>query len=221
MTFFYFETIKKYIIAFASLFDELYVQRWDETKQQFEQIKVPISFSPKTKVYQYLKTQRHDIATYLPRIGFELVDIQFDSERKKQTNIILGKDTTQDKILLEGVPYIFNFNMVIWTKFYEDNLQLLEQIVSQFSPDVSLSIKQNILFQFEKTIIIQLAGVNFNINTDLSAEDIQIIQSSLDFSIKGYIYPNIMNANLIKQIDLTGYYQDQKRTNQLFQKLIQ
>ena len=221
MVFYYFETIKKYIIAFASLFDDLYIQKFNQTTQQFEQIKVPITFAPKSKIYDYLKKQRFDIATYLPRIAFVLSGMNFDPSRKKQTNVVLGIDKTNDKILLEGVPYNFQFDMTIWTKYYEDNLQLIEQITSQFAPDVSVALKEDILLQFERTIVIELENINFNINESFGDDEMRVIQSNLSFSAKGYIYPNIKDAKLIKQIDLSGYYKSHQAEQKVFEKLIE
>jgi len=220
MTFYYFETIKKYIIAFASLFDEIYIQRWNAKTNEFEQLKVPITFAPKQKVYEYMRQNRPDISVYLPRLGFVLSGIEYDPSRKRQTNVIIGKDPDNDKILLEGVPYILTFDMGIWTKYYEDNLQIIEQIASQFAPDVTISLKEDILLQFERNFTIQLNSINFNINEQFGEEDIRIIQSGLNFTAKGYIYPNILDSKLIKQIDLTGYYKSKQEQAKVFEKLI-
>ena len=220
MTFYYFETIKKYIIAFASLFDEIYIQRWNAKTNEFEQLKVPITFAPKQKVYEYIRQNRPDISVYLPRLGFVLSGIEYDPNRKKQTNVIIGKDPDNDKILLEGVPYTLTFDMGIWSKYYEDNLQIIEQIASQFAPDVTISLKEDILLQFERNFTIQLNSINFNINEQFGEEDIRVIQSELNFTAKGYIYPNILDSKLIKQIDLTGYYKSKQEQAKVFEKLI-
>ena len=54
-TTFYNETIRKTVIGFGSLFDDIFVQRFDSSGNLQKKILVPISYSPKEKFIRMLR----------------------------------------------------------------------------------------------------------------------------------------------------------------------
>ena len=49
---FYHASIRKLVVAFGSLFDEIYISRTQEDGTEIKKIKVPISYGPKEKFYR-------------------------------------------------------------------------------------------------------------------------------------------------------------------------
>ena len=46
---FYFGTIRKYVIAFGNLFNDIYVQRLDSNGNRIQTLAVPLAYGPKEK----------------------------------------------------------------------------------------------------------------------------------------------------------------------------
>ena len=76
--------IRKYVIVFGSMFNDLTVQR-NNGSSRIQTLAVPIAYGPKQKFLVRLDTDPNldrEIAISLPRIGFELSGISYDSNRK-------------------------------------------------------------------------------------------------------------------------------------------
>ena len=87
---FYHSTLRKTVIGFGSLFDNLYVVRTQDNNPI--KIKVPIQYGSKEKFIQrYKDTLNREnkdsivLQTILPRLGFDMGEIAYDASRKKPT----------------------------------------------------------------------------------------------------------------------------------------
>ena len=72
---YYNESIRKTVIAFGSLFNQIYFNRKDSSGSVIETSSVPLTYGPKEKFVQMLKsesglTDQTHVKTTLPRIGF-------------------------------------------------------------------------------------------------------------------------------------------------------
>ena len=77
---FYHETIKRAVSVFGTLFNNISVKRADGTA-----LKVPLAYGPRQKWItrlQQVDTTTTRTAISLPRMGFELTSIEYDSTRK-------------------------------------------------------------------------------------------------------------------------------------------
>ena len=92
-TTFYNETIRKTVVAFGSLFDEIFVVRKNKDGTTNKRVMVPISYASKEKFIRMLDefpdTKGQDgaaaIASVLPRMGFSITSINYDGARKRNT----------------------------------------------------------------------------------------------------------------------------------------
>ena len=116
---FYNEGLRKVVIAFGSLFNNIVITRKDSTGKTTQSMKVPLAYGPSQKFLARLDqdpnaTQK--IALTLPRIGFEMQSFDYDGSRKLN-RIIRQKRVTDenDKKLKQmttqytPVPYNINF----------------------------------------------------------------------------------------------------------------
>ena len=77
---FYFDTIKTYIIAMSHIFDNIHVIRSDSAGIDVKNIKVPLTYSGKTKLfYKLQQDQDRNVSTILPRISFMFDRMERDS----------------------------------------------------------------------------------------------------------------------------------------------
>lgn len=133
-TTFYNESIRNTVIAFGSLFNEIYVTRKDSSGNITSKLKVPMTYGPKEKFIrmlgeysQLLGTEKErDIGSLLPRIGFNIEAINYDQERKRNTlSKRYTRNTDSNRVNYEyaEVPYNIDFFATIAARTMEDTLR--------------------------------------------------------------------------------------------------
>ena len=145
---FYHQTIRKYVAAFGTLFNDINVERKNSSGTVVEKIKVPLAYGPKQKhvlASQETTTVARQTATRTPRMGFALTGVAYDSIRKLNTvgrnvaaNTAAGTSTLMTQY--NPVPYNFDFTLFILVKNAEDGTQILEQILPFFTPEFTVTI---------------------------------------------------------------------------------
>ena len=100
---FYNESLRKTVIAFGSLFNDIYITRKDKTGADRQTLKVPLAYGPKQKFIIRLEADPgldRAIAITLPRLGFEISGLEYDPSRKLNRIIKQRKvSNTEDKKL--------------------------------------------------------------------------------------------------------------------------
>ena len=149
---FYNESLRKTVIAFGSLFNDIYISRKDSTGADVQTLKVPLAYGPKQKFIIRLEADPgldRAIAITLPRLGFEISGLEYDPSRKLNRIIKRRKvSTTEDKKLQQmqsqytPVPYNLNFELFCMAKNSDDGIQIVEQIVPFFQPEYTVALKE-------------------------------------------------------------------------------
>lgn len=198
--FFYYGTTKNIIAAFGILFRDVeYVNDWGET------LKVPIHYLPREKFIEITEVNAdHDdgIETMvtLPRFGFELISIDYDSTR--MLNPMSKMSHTQDdthRYMFNRVPYNLAFSLYLATRKFEDSLKIVEQIMPFFTPDINITIKDKEDFEIYTDIPIVLNNSSFMIDYMGGFETRRTIQWSFSFTAKAYLYSNTREQSRIKE----------------------
>ena len=145
-TYFYHQILRKTIISFGTLFNNITIEKKDDNDNTFSTVKVPIAYGPTQKFLARL-TQQADlnrpVEIQLPRMSFEFNGITYDPQRKlttTQTFQAVDKDDNKIKETYMPVPYNMNFELSIYTKINDDMLQIIEQILPYFQPEYSLTV---------------------------------------------------------------------------------
>ena len=84
-TYYYHEIIRKTIIAFGTLFNDLDIHHKDGTGNTNSVIKVPLAYGPAQKFLARLEQQANldkPVQITLPRMSFEMTSIEYDASRK-------------------------------------------------------------------------------------------------------------------------------------------
>ena len=128
----------------------------------------------------------------LPRLSFEIGSIDYDPSRhlnklNRRTSRVPGDNTT---ITFQEVPYNVGFSLYCYTRTMDDNLQILEQIVPQFSPEFTVSLNLNTI-DTKVDVPIVLGGVAIQEQADGNFLDRRIIASSFNFTCKSRLYNEI------------------------------
>ena len=221
-TTFYNETIRKTVIGFGSLFDDIYVQRLNSSGQLEKKILVPVSYSPKEKFIRMLRefpllkgdgSDTH-IGQVLPRMGFSITNIDYDGSRKRNTVFRRYVDgavdpTTglveQNKTQFTEVPYNIGFNLAIGGRSTDDCLQIVEQILPYFTPEFTLTINftDNFNTKIDVPIVLNSVSPEFEFEGDTSTQRNVIF--NLSFTALSYVFSPIKTNKIIRKTDVTTF----------------
>lgn len=217
-THFYNRTIRKVVVAFGTLFNDLLLVRYNKAGTvEHERTRVPLSYGAKEKYIQRLTsdpTLTKSIATYVPRISFDLVALEYDSSRKFNTinrNFSTNATTGAVSAQYAPVPYNFEFEMAIYVRNTEDGTQILEQILPYFTPDftVTVDLIPSLGRKYDMPIILNSVTPQTEYEGDMSTT--RLIIWNLSFTVKGYIFPPVSTVGLIEQAN-TNIYTDSRST---------
>ena len=205
--------IRKYVIVFGSMFNDLTVQR-NSGSSRIQTLAVPIAYGPKQKFLVRLDTDPNldrEIAISLPRIGFELSGISYDSNRKlnsAQKNTYDHTDKNFRKTQYTPVPYNIDFTMSIFVKNADDGTQILEQILPYFKPEWNMSVNLVPEMNIKMDIPTVLNSVDLEDTYDGDFQTRRAIIWNLNFTMKGYLYGPVANQGVIKRISVDIYEDD-------------
>jgi len=211
-TYFYHSTTRKLVTAFGTLFNNIYITRTDNgvTKK----IKVPLIYSPKEKFVHRLNldVDKTMVQTILPRMGFSITNMTYDTERKKNSINKRWKQelTTNDNVIFqyryEDVPYNIDFQLYVYTRNMDDGLQIIEQILPFFTPEFTITIKPKVLNTTDEKIDIPIVLSQITpseIYDDKFSEETRVLTWDLQFTAKTYLYGPVKGApNIIKDVNI-------------------
>jgi hypothetical protein len=219
-TYFYHEIIRRNIVAFGTLFNNIEIRHRNEDGTQASMIKVPLAYAPIQKLLARIKqqpdlTKRGNLT--LPRMSFELMGIQYDSSRKSsvaQSFKALGTDGEVRKVFMP-VPYNLKIDLFLMTKLNEDALQVIEQILPFFQPAFNVSIDLADSIGESRDTPIVLDGVSWTDNYDKNNfETTRIMVHTFNFTMKTHLFGPIADSTdaLIKKVQV-DYYTSVDRQN--------
>jgi hypothetical protein len=205
-THFYHERIRKSVAMFGSLFNEIYVIRKNSTDKVISQTRVPLSYAPSTSFLDRIRENPDldndtKVAMKLPRMSFEITSYQYDPQRQLQkvNNLNKGTGNTRNKIYT-FTPYLIGFQLNVYTKTQDDALQIIEQILPNFAPQYTLSIKPFADYSdIKEDVPITLNSINYSDAYEGSLDQRRIIQYTLDFTMPANFYGPISEAAIIRK----------------------
>ena len=202
--------IRKYVIVFGSMFNDLTIQRYNGTTR-VQTLAVPIAYGPKQKFLVRLETDPNldrEIAISLPRLGFELTGISYDPIRKlnsTQKNSYVFSDKTLLKTQYTPVPYNIDFTLSIMVKNADDGTQILEQILPYFKPEWNIAVNLVPEMNISMDIPTVLNSVSLQDAYDADFMSRRVLMWDLSFTMKGYLYGPISNSGVITRTQVDPY----------------
>ena len=205
---FYNEIIRKNIVGFGTLFNNITLKKVDPTDgtSVLEEEKVPLAYGPKAKFLTRLEQNpdvSRKVAITLPRLYFEMTGIQYDAQRKtspiQKYRTIIQDDGTEVKEQYVPVPYNIEFELGIIAKSQDDGLQILEQILPYFQPAFNITLNMIPDMNEKRDVAITLNGVNYDDAWDDSFLERRYITWTLTFTAKSYIYGPFDQSSVIKK----------------------
>ena len=224
---FYHEHVKRAIVAFGMIFNNININRVDGSNVTQQVIRVPLAYSTKQKfisrIAQIPTTEsRGEVALVLPRMGFEIQQFEYDPARKispiqKNKAIVTGNATTAVSRSYVSTPYNMTLSLYIFAKNQEDGLQVVEQILPYFQPEYSVSIKPVDGFDHKQDVQIILGGVNIDDQYEGDFTERRVLIYQLDFIMKMKFYGPTQDVNIIREVNLD--FHDTVNTTQTFEQM--
>ena len=206
--------IRKYVIAFGSLFNDIVIQRRNTAGQRIQSIQVPIAYGPKEKFLVRLRQDPNlsqQVALTLPRMGFEITALTYNGARKLSSSLrnvsINSADNNKVKSQYVPVPYDITFALSIMCKNADDGAQILEQIVPYFRPEFTLNIRLIPELNIVVDTPVVLQDISIEDTYEGNFEERRALVHTLNFSMKGYLYGPSSKTGVIKRSQVF-FFQD-------------
>ena len=214
-TYYYHEIMRKTIVAFGTLFNQIYIRHDDGDGNLYNELKVPLAYGPSQKFLARIEQQgdlNKPVQITLPRMSFEMNGIQYDSTRKTgitQTFKAVDKNTAAVKKVFMPVPYNINFELNILSKLNDDALQIVEQILPYFQPSFNVTIDLISSIGEKRDVPIVLDSISFQDDYEGAFSTRRALIYTLRFTAKTYMFGPVADSSegLIKKVQV-DYYAD-------------
>ena len=201
---FYHQTTRKAVVAFGGLFSKLFITTKDNAGVTARITQVPVAYAPKEKFIVRLQqdpTLNEDLNVKLPRLSFEIGSMSYDPARKLN-KIHSIKGVGGSTYQYTPVPYDLRFELNSYARNSEENLQIMEQILPYFTPELTISLKMQADPEIVQDIPLILENIQTNDNYDGSFEDFRMIITTYSFRMKLNYYGPLVGA-----IDPEGHFE--------------
>ena len=213
---FYHKQIRNTVIAFGTIFNNINIKRLDSSGNPLQNIRVPLSYSPKEKFIARLEQNTDltgddsSVAITLPRMAFDITGYAYDASRKLNKNQKINKvttnsDTTKLNTQYMPVPYDVKFELSVFTATSDDGLQIIEQILPYFQPDYTVTMIENSTMDTKRDIPFILENVNYEDSYTGALTSLRRITYTLSFTAKIYLYGPISTSAVIKKVSADLY----------------
>lgn len=210
-TYFYHEIIRKTIVSFGTLFNNIYIRHEDNNNNIVDETKVGLSYGPMQKFLAKIQEQSElskSVSINLPRMSFEMIGIQYDPTRKTSvTQTFKASDGQNIKKVFMPVPYNIEFELNIFTKLNDDALQIVEQILPFFQPSFNITVDLVNSIGEKRDVPIVLDSINFQDDYEGSFQTRRALIYTLRFTAKTYMFGPVSDTTegIIRKVQVDTY----------------
>lgn len=200
--YYYHSIFRKSILSFGTLFNDIVIKRKSSDKSStLDSFKVPVKYGPTQKYLAAIAAEpgnsRQQVQMNLPIMSFEIRGIQYDQSRKlppttfSKTSPADGSEVDGQAVQMSQylpVPYTINLELSILAKNQDDGMQILEQILPNFHPLVSVSIVVIDETHEERDIAVVLNNIEYTDEYEGDFSQRRFLQWKLNFQVKTYLF---------------------------------
>jgi hypothetical protein len=210
--YFYNEILRRTVIAFGSLFNDISIKHTNNQGQVTSVIKVPLAYGPTQKFLARLEQSsdlNKPIQITLPRMSFEFTGLTYDATRKvTTTQTFTAKsviDGTETKKAYLPVPYNMQFELSIMSKLNDDALQIVEQILPYFQPSYTITVELVDSINEKRDIPIVLENITMQDDYEGNFTTRRVLIYTLRFTAKTYLFGPVSSAtkDIIKKTTIS------------------
>jgi hypothetical protein len=200
--YFYHEILRRTIVSFGSLFNNITIKHNNSSNETVSSIKVPLAYGPTQKFLARLEQVPNlnaPIQMTLPRMSFEFTGLNYDASRKVTTTQTFVSAVTTDKTKPRKsympVPYNMSFELSIMTKLNDDMLQIIEQIIPYFQPAYTISVDLVETIGEKRDIPVVLEGISMQDDYEGDYSTRRALIYTLRFTAKTYLFGPIADVS--------------------------
>lgn len=210
---FYHESTRRYVAVFGTLFNDIEITRKDNSTPaaSIQKMKVPINYAPMQKILAKLEQDpnlRSPSAVTLPRMSFEMTGMTYSAERKltSLTKQVKGAPLSDGRVntMYTPAPYDIEFQLNIMTKYNEDGMKIVEQILPFFKPDCTVSVQMvDGLGYVDIPVVLNSVSQEDSYEADFQTR--RALIWTLNFTMKAYFFAPTQTKKQIKFVDVDLY----------------
>lgn len=205
-------TIRLMHVLFASLFNNLYVNAYDKDGNVSGTQIVPVVCSSRSNLGIWIEEKLRDandsaveIGRIFPKISYEMTDISREPSFQINPKQYILRTKISDETIQTGkfpvpVAYKFAFNMNIWANTMESSLQILDQILPYFSPEMNIKIKEMRSLNIVNDVKVVFNGISRDDNYIEGFGTNRIVNWTLTFDVFANVVPPRFNSNIIQHV---------------------
>jgi len=218
-TYFYHNILRKTIIGFGTLFNDIHIKHQTNDGGEFSDLKVALAYGPVQKFLARLEQQpdlNKKVQITLPRMSFEMNSISYDATRKAGiTQTFKASDGTNLKKVFMPVPYNIGFELNILCKLNDDALQIIEQILPFFQPSFTITIDLVDSIGEKRDVPITLDSISFQDDYEGDFTTRRALIYTLQFTAKTYLFGPIADTTdgLIRKVQVDYYTNTNRQTS--------
>lgn len=193
--YFYHEILRRTVIAFGSLFNEISIKHKNNSDEVTSVIKVPLAYGPTQKFLSRLNQSpdlNKQVQITLPRMSFEFTGLTYDGTRKATTTQTFTSKSTEDgtetKKTYLPVPYNMQFELSIMSKLNDDALQIVEQILPYFQPAYTMTVELVDVINEKRDIPVILENITMQDDYEGDFSTRRVLIYTLRFTAKTYLF---------------------------------
>jgi len=201
-------TLRKYVIYFGTLFNNIYLKRYDTNGVVVQTSKVPLNYGPRDKFLARLDGNpdlNRQVAIQLPRMTFEMTGLYYDASRKMpMVNKVSVQNARGKNSQYSPVPYNIDFTLSILVKNVMDGTFIVEQILPYFAPTWQATLNLNPDLDLKYDVPITLDNVTQEDSYEGAFTERRAIIWTLNFTMKGWLFgpTSSTNSGIIRDINI-------------------
>ena len=209
--YYYHEMLRKTIIAFGTIFNDIHIRHRDGAGKETSDMRVPLAYGPMQKFLARLEQQpelNRAVQITLPRMSFETTNIAYDATRKGGiTQTFKASDGNKLRKVFMPVPYNLGFELNILVKLNDDALQIIEQILPYFQPSFNVTIDLVNVIGEKRDVPIILDNISFQDDYEGDFATRRALIYTLNFTAKTYLFGPVSDSSegLIKKVQVDYY----------------
>ncbi|QIG73792.1 tail sheath stabilizer [Rhizobium phage RHph_N34] len=198
--------IRTLIGVFGALFNKLYVANFSNDGKQIDKLThVPIIYLPKSRVFKndldvtdttrLSKTDLDKMKRYyevMPRMGFEFKGLTYNPEVQQAPSLNYRSGKQFGRV---PAPYNLEFELNILVRDQSTGLQIIEQIISVFKPNVTIEVRNTAFDKNLQDVNVVLNSITFDDSYKELGETRQILYE-LSFSLSSQFWPYVVGADI-------------------------
>lgn len=214
MNIIYNNIIRKLVLSFGNLFSQIPLVRYDTNGNEKERFIVSLIYAPKE---QYVHRLNDDpeldskVQVVIPTMSYEMMGMSYDATRKQITNVKNFSQSSSGALSqYNPVPYNFDFDLNLYSRTFDDAHQIVEHILSYFTPDYTIKINYVPSMGIIKEVPVILNSVDRDVDYEGDRETgPRRIIFTFHFTVKGFIFGKITDVtNKFITHSITNVYVD-------------